>query len=153
MTYHLSQLQMDVLGLLRADSRLSVAVIAKLLGVSVARVFSAVQFLERNVIKKHATLLDYSHLGNPVRVFYAISDIQVSGDLFIEVSPFINTHALAAEPGMLLIEAVFPSMAQMDSFEECLHDHSYRVFGRNMIVEDIVREQSFTARGDGYLSF
>ncbi len=137
-------LNRHILSVLLDDSRLSYRQIAKKVGVSAATVMNRVKELEKTIIKKYTTILDYEKLGYDVEV---IIEIRISKGKLIEVEKEIANHpnifAVYDVTGDFdaVILARFPSRSKMDTFIKKLQTYNFVERTNTRMILNTIREK------------
>lgn len=140
----IDELNKRILSVLLDDSRLSYRQIAKKVGVSAATVMNRVKELEKTVIKKYTTILDYEKLGYDVEV---IIEIRISKGKLIEVEKEISNHpdifAVYDVTGDFdaVILARFPSRRKMDSFIKKLQTYNFVERTNTRMILNTIKEK------------
>ena len=125
----ISETDRKILGVMIANSRLSLRDIAKKIGVSVATVMHHVKSLEdAGIIKGYTAKIDYEKSGYDIEV---IIEIRISKGKLIEVERKIATHpnvfAIYDITGTFdaVILARFKSTRQMDAFLKKIQSYEF----------------------------
>lgn len=140
----IDELNKRILSVLLDDSRLSYRQIAKKVGVSTATVINRIKELEKTIIKKYTTILDYEKLGYDVEV---IIEIRISKGKLIEVEKEISNHpdifAVYDVTGDFdaVILARFPSRRKMDSFIKKLQTYNFVERTNTRMILNTIKEK------------
>ncbi len=117
---NLDDLDLEIIRILRKNSKISIREIASLLKKAPSLIHSRIKKLEKNsVIKEYTVIIDYSKLGYDV---YALTLLQVDGAHIFEVE-----EALSREPNVkavyditgeydIAVISVFKSVSELDAF-------------------------------------
>jgi DNA-binding Lrp family transcriptional regulator len=135
---------LQILRMLRNDARIKMADVARCLNLPKTTVNDKYRRMKNNMIVKHATLIDFRKLGNPLRVNIAI-EAKKKEELLGFLMQHSNVNSVSTVHSHdFYIDAIFSSMAQMNDFMEELG--SFRVTRKNVhhIIEDIKTEDFLT---------
>lgn len=140
----IDQLDKHILSILLDDSRLSYRQIAKKSGVSAATVMNRIKDLEKAIIKKYTTIIDYEKLGYDVEV---IIEIRISKGKLIEVEKEIahhpNVFGVYDVTGDFdaIILARFPSRRKMDSFIKKVQTYDFVERTNTRVILNTIKEK------------
>jgi len=106
-------------------------------------VFDRVNKLERNIITKHTSLVDFKKLGYFIRVFYGIKAKDKYSFLnFINDHSNVNNLCVCANNHDFFFEILFKNTSKMYDFFETLNEHCENVDTYH-VIEDLKREDLF----------
>ena len=124
----IDKLDRKILNILLSDARLSYRRIAKKLKVSTATIMNRINNLNKNIIKKYSTILNYEALGYEIEV---IIELRVSKGKMIEVEKKIatnpNVFAVYDVTGDYdaVVVARFKNRRAMDSFLKNIQTYDF----------------------------
>lgn len=129
--------ELRILQELRNDSRRSLTEIGNSVDVPLSSVFKKVNRLEKNVIKKYVSLVNFDLLGFSIRINLVLKskDREALKEFLLE-HPNVNSLYRIGQGFDFLVEAVFPNMLEFENFTEELNNlvSDKRVFH---IIEDL----------------
>lgn len=129
---------------LRQSARKNLTSIAKATHIPVSTLFDRLKRLEKSVILRHTSLLDFSNLGYDTRAAIMIKvhkkDRKRLAE-FLEKNEHINTVYKITNGFDFHIEAIFKKFGEMESFIEMMEDQ-FSILKKNAfyIIEEIKRE-------------
>jgi DNA-binding Lrp family transcriptional regulator len=128
---------------LRTNSRKSIALISRELGIPVSTIFDRISQMEGPVIKRYATLLDFSKMGYLIRVCYMIKSSESAKDElkdFLLMYPRTNTLMRINNGFDFYADMVFRSMSEMEDFQERLKEQGAVAAEGHYILSEIKQE-------------
>lgn len=140
----LDSVDRHILSVLMEDSRLSYRRIASRVGVSTATVMNRIKSLEKEVIKRYTTIINYEQIGYDIEV---IIDVQISKGKMIDVEREIANHpnvfAVYDTTGAFdaAILARFPNRRKLDSFVKKLQTYDFVERTNTKIILNTIREK------------
>ncbi len=138
----LSKKDLLILTQLRKDARNSLALIARSTGIPVSTVFERTKALEKSVITKNTTLLNFSLLGHSLRVNFVLRAADQEKLVAYLEHPSVNTvYRLMGD--CFFVEAAFRDMMGKERFMEGLKDFA-EVEDSHYVIEDVKREAFLT---------
>ena len=139
-----------ILTYLRQNARTRITRIAKETGMPISTVFDRIRYFEGRLIKKYATLIDFSKLGYDVRAFISlgipIEQRNRLRDYLLENSS-INSIFKINNGFNFLVDAAFYSLHHLEEFMDDL-DSKFNINKKYIfyIIEELKREDFV---GDG----
>ena len=138
----LAKKELSILSHLRKDSRKSLSKISKETGIPLSTVFDNLGKLEKKVIKKYVSLIDFSKMGYNLKVNFILK----SGDKKEELKQFLlsnkNVNSLLRLNGEadFLVEGIFKDMKELEEFNNKLDGHKIVNKMEHHIIEEIKTE-------------
>jgi DNA-binding Lrp family transcriptional regulator len=133
-----------ILANLRSNARETLTSISQKTRVPISTIFDKLKTLEKDIITKHTTIIDFAKLGYSTRATITMrvdkSDKEQMRD-FLEKHQNINTIYKINNGFDFLIETVFRNIRELEEFLEMLESR-YKLKGLQVyyIIEDIKRE-------------
>jgi len=137
----LKENDMIVLRHLRENSRQSLAKLSKKTKMPISTLFDKVNKLEKEVIKKHVSLLDFTNLGYGVLVNFLIksSSKQEIKD-FLYNNPSVNSFCTVSPSFDFYAECIFKDLKEMDTFKESLLKYKLIELNETFVVDTLKKE-------------
>ncbi len=148
-----SEKDLIILNHLRKNSRKSLAVISRETGIPVSTIFDKIAKLERGIIKKYTTLVDFSKIGYNLRINFMIKSSDNNKNAlkgFLESNPHVNTLLRINNGYDFYAEMVFKEMSELENFKENLQKMGIKETQEHCIIEDVKKEE-FLARDEELL--
>ena len=137
-----------VLNELRKNARIRITKIAKKIKIPLSTVFDRVKILEREIIQKNVTLLNFMLLGFHIRAHIAIGvdrKERIILKKYILASKNVNNLYKINNGYDLLVECIFVDVTDYEDFlSELKEAFTIKKLETHLLVKDIVREQFFT---------
>ncbi|MBU1854102.1 MAG: Lrp/AsnC family transcriptional regulator [Nanoarchaeota archaeon] len=129
---------------LRNNARETLTVISRKTKIPISTLYDRLKNQEKDVITRHATLIDFSKLGYLCKVNIAIKvDIAVRNDVkqFLMCQNCVNSLFKINNGFDFLIEGVFLHIKEMEDFMERF-EKKFKILDKKVhyIIEDIKRE-------------
>jgi len=123
------------------NSRKTLAQISKETGISISTLFDTLKRLEKNVITRHVSLIDFTKVGYGIKVFYTIQ-AQQKDDLkqFLLKAPNVNNLFTLSNKHDLCAECIFEDLRDMANFKEELENFQINNLQESFIVEELKKE-------------
>ncbi|MCX6709483.1 MAG: Lrp/AsnC family transcriptional regulator [Candidatus Woesearchaeota archaeon] len=140
-----------ILSHLRKDSRKSIALISRETGIPISTIFDKIERLEKKIIKKYTTIIDFSKIGYNFRVNFMIKardDKKENVKNLLLLHPNINTLLRINNGYDFYAELVFHDLSELDSFNEKLSQAGAKESISHHIIEDVKREGFLTGESD-----
>lgn len=134
-----SKKELIILNELRKDGRKSLTELSQETKIPISTVLTIVKRLEKNVIQRYISLLNFSKLGYNIRVnlFLKLKEIQKeAGKDFILSHPNINSLYGVNGHYDYFLEGIFKNMGDFGKFKEELETLSLEV-KEHHIIEDV----------------
>lgn len=131
---------LKILQALRINSRRSLTEIGTVTDVPLSTVFKRINKLEKGLIKKYVSLVDFSLIGFSIRISLVLkSKDRESLKRFLLESPNVNSVYRTSQDFDFFVETVFPDMLGFESFMEELNGmvSDKKVFH---VIEDLRKE-------------
>lgn len=130
---------------LRKNARKSLADISRDSGISLTTVFNRTRRLKKTVIEKFVSILDYTVIGYPVRVHFAVR-VRKKEELsnFLIKHANINTIYKINKNMDFYFEAIFSNVKELYSFTERLKDFDLKVLKEYPVAEELKKEEFFS---------
>lgn len=113
---------LKILQELRNDSRRSLTEIGTVTNVPLSTVFKKVDKLEKGLIKKYVSLIDFSFIGFSIRISLVLkSKDRESLRKFLLEHPNVNSVYRTSQDFDFFVETVFPDMLGFEGFMEELN--------------------------------
>ena len=142
---NISKPELLILKELRKNSRNSLAHISRKINIPISTIFDKLNNLEKSMIYKHVTLLDFASLGYGIRAYYILkAKKKAKLKDFLMNHPNVNTVHRTNNGTDFFIEAIFKDMRQRHEFAEKLHDFGMISMGEHFISEEVVKENFLT---------
>jgi DNA-binding Lrp family transcriptional regulator len=130
-----------VLRQLRGNSRDSLAKISKRTTIPVSTVFDILKKMEKDVITRHVSLIDFSKVGYGIRVLYilrAVAEKQMRD--FLMNTENVNTLSFTHED-YFCAECVFRNMKEVRNFKDEIEGIGVFEYNENIITEEVKKEE------------
>ncbi len=133
-----------VLSCLRQNARETLTQMSRRIKMPISTIYDRLKFQERDLIKRHTTLLDFSRLGFSTRVHMALR-VERTGrqgvESYLRSHPHINSLYKINNGYDFLIECIFKHLKDLQEFVEDIEER-FPVIEKQLfyIVEDIKRE-------------
>ncbi|MCG2718649.1 MAG: Lrp/AsnC family transcriptional regulator [Nanoarchaeota archaeon] len=110
---------LQVLDELRKNARKSLTNISNNTRIPLSTVFKKVVKLEKNLINKYVSLIDFNKIGSGIRIHLVIKskDRKDLHDFLIE-HPNVNSLYRISQNFDFLVETIFPNMLEFENFME-----------------------------------
>ncbi len=134
---------LKILRELRKNSRQSITNIGSLAGVPLSSTFKRIDHLEKGIIKKYVSIVDFGLLGFSIRISLVLKS-KNRGELknFLIEHPNVNSLHRISQDFDFFVETVFPNMLAFENFIEELNNlvSDKRVFHiiKDLRTEDFV---------------
>lgn len=141
---------------LRNNSRENLTKISRLTAIPVSTIFDKVKEFERDLIKKHTSLIDFKKIGFDIKVNMLLKVMRDSREElkeFLLKNENINSVFKVNNGFDFLIEAIFRNMNDMQRFNELLERFNIEAKQEMFILEDIKREGFLSDRIHAELLF
>lgn len=139
------KLDLEILGTIVKDAKLSFRKIAKKTGVSVATAMNRINRLEKEgIVKQYSAIFDFEKLGYD---FQAIVDINVSKGMLFQVEKKIATHPnVAAVYDVtghfdVMVIAYFKNRRTLDAFLKKIQGYDFVEKTETRIILNKIKEQ------------
>jgi len=126
---------------LRKNARKSLTDIGNETNTPLSTVFKKVIKLEKNLIQKYVTLIDFNATGNGIRINLTLkSKDKVALKEHLMSHPNVNSLYRISQNFDFLVETIFPSMLKFEDFIESIND---LICDKKMfhIIDDLKREE------------
>jgi len=138
----LNQTELLILDELRKNSRTSIATISSKLGIPATTILMKMKKLEKAVIEKYTSIVNFQKLGMYVRVNFAIkARYKDKLEKHIIEHPNVNSVCTLSGEYDYYFETVFPDMASLYNFIESLDEYGLFKIDEHHIIEDLQREK------------
>lgn len=133
---------LSILSHLRKDSRKSLARISRETGIPLSTVFDNVGKLEKGVIRRYVSLINFSKIGYNLKVNFILK----SGGKKEELKQFLisnqNVNSLLRLSGEFnfLVECIFKDMKDLEEFNDKLDGYDIRGKREHHIIDEIKTE-------------
>ncbi len=133
-----------LLSSLRANARESLTNMSRKTRIPVSTIFDRLRQHEKNIIRKHTTIVDFARLGYGARVTITLKCDRKHRDAvqqFLEKHQNVNTVYKINNGYDFLAEVVFRNIREVEEFIESLEE-SHKIRGKQVyyIIEDVKRE-------------
>jgi Lrp/AsnC family leucine-responsive transcriptional regulator len=118
-------LDLDVLTLLREDSKRDIITIADTLKIKPSSAFKKITFLEKNIIKKHVPLIDFKKLGYNMNSFILIKVDSEEKDLlgdFLYRYKNINNLFMPTSDYDFIVQVFHKKKKNFDDFVDLINE-------------------------------
>ena len=134
--------ELSILDELRKNSRSSIASISAKLNVPATTIISKMKKLEKGIIERYTSLVDFQKLGLFVRVNFAIkARYKEKLQKYIVEHPNVNSACSLSGDYDYYFETIFPDMASLYNFMESLDEFAPFKIEEHHIIEDLDREK------------
>ena len=129
----------------RQDARMSLTKMSKKTNVPISTIFDKLKMFEKDLIKKHTTLLDFSKLGYNTRVNVAIKCDRSDRDAlksFLVCNENVNSVYKINNGYDYMIEGIFVHIKDLDEFFQRLED-KFKIQDKQIyyVVDELKREE------------
>lgn len=141
---------------LRSNARENLTRISRLTSIPVSTIFDKLKEFEKDLIKRHTTLIDFRKIGFDIKVnllFRIPRSIREEFKEFLLTNENINSVFKVNNGFDFLVEAIFKDMNDMQRFNELLERFSIEAKQEMFILEDIKREGFLTNKIQAELLF
>lgn len=141
---------------LRNNSRENLTKISRLTAIPVSTIFDRLKEFEKELIRKHTSLMDFRKIGFDIKVNMLFRIARDSRDEFREFlikNENINSVFKVNNGYDFLVEAIFKDMNDMQRFSELLERFKVEAKQEIFILEDIKRECFLSDRTHAELLF
>lgn len=132
---------------LRQNSRLSLTQMSRITNIPISTLFDKIKTHEKNIIKKHTTLIDFSKLGYDTKVQFLIrapAAIRNKLKAHLYSSKEINNVFGITNGFDFLVEGIFERVNDVAKFKNSLEKYFSEIeCHTHFVVEDIKREGFF----------
>jgi len=139
---------MKILSYLRKNARINLTQVAQETGIPLSTIYDRVRYYDKNLISKHASLLNFDKMGYYTRVFIALSCSKTCKKelkAYLTEHPNVNSLHLINFGSDFLIEGVFRDALEAESFTEGLETNytgiSYKLFS---VIRELKKEAFLT---------
>lgn len=146
----LKEKEMKMLGFFRNNSRTSLTKLSRLTKMPVSTIFDKLkEYEEKNLIKKHTSLVDFKKLGYDIKTQILITAKKDNRD---KVQEFLINHSKVNTVFRInngydfMIEAIFKNMLELDKFTRILDEYNLKDKKEFFVMEDIKREEFMTIK-------
>ena len=135
----LTNKELSILNHLRKDSRKSLSKISKETGIPLSTVFDNLRKLEKKIIKRYVSLIDFSKIGYDLEVSFILD----AGNGKDELKQFLilnhNVNSILSLGGRFdfLIECIFKDMKELENFKDKLDRYDIKGKKEHHIIEEI----------------
>ena len=137
-----------VIGYFRHDARTTLTDMSKTTKIPVSTIYDKLQrFQDRDIIKRHTSLVNFDELGYDIRVNLLLS---VDHEDYDDVETFLNDHkkvnnVLRVSNGYdYIAEAVFRDMEEYDTFFNSLGEQPIDDIDQYFVMDEVKREAFLT---------
>lgn len=141
---------------LRKNSRENLTKISRLTAIPISTIFDKVKEFEKELIRKHTSLIDFKKIGFDIKVNMLFKVARDSRDEFKEFlikNENINSVFKVNNGFDFLVEAIFRNMNDMQRFNESIERFNIEAKQEMFILEDIKREEFLSDRMHAELLF
>ena len=136
-----SEQDLLILHELRKNSRNSLVNIARITSIPTSSVFDKVNTLQKNLIRKHVSILDFSKIGYGLTAHYLLTASKKAAlKHFLLRHPNTNTISMVNNGTDYFVEAIFKNMKQAEEFSEELQQFGLKYYHEHYIAEEVKRE-------------
>ena len=131
----------------RKNARENLTHISKMTSIPVSTIFDKLREFEKDIIKKHTTLIDFRRLGFDIRLSMLFKVARESRDdfkRFLMTNENVNSIYRISNGFDYLIEAIFKDMNDLQRFTELLENYKIETKQELFILEDLKRESFLT---------
>ncbi len=138
----MKKLELDVLKIIRRNSRTSLSKIAEELNIDARKIYEVMKALENRVICNYPTLIDFEKVGYPIMINYILIP---RSDLDEKIlSGFLSNHKsinnLSKTEKGFIAELVFKDMKELSEFNESIEKFNLREKKFHPVIKEIKRE-------------
>lgn len=136
----------DILSHLRTNSRASLTEISKETNIPISTVFDKIKNLEKKIIHKHTSIIDFSKMGYNLRIRIMLQTKKPK-----ELISYLNKHSQVnniykiSEKYDYLIECYFKNMLELNQFSEKIEEFEVLRKEEYHIISAI-KEESFLTK-------
>lgn len=127
----------------RNNARENLTKISKMTAIPVSTIFDKLREFEKDIIKKHTTLIDFKKMGFDIKInilFKIARDSREEFKQFLVTNENINSVFKVNNGFDFLVEAIFKDMNTMQKFTELIEKFQIEDKQEMFILEDIKRE-------------
>ncbi len=133
----LTEKELLLLNSLRGNCRTNLSNLSKDIGLSVSTLFNKLKKLERNVIKQHTIILNYSKMGYPIRNNFIVKADDIDKFKSLVLNHFNVNSIFRVEKGEYYIDCLFQDFKEMDNFINSMDDNDIEVKQQIHVIEDV----------------
>ncbi|MBS3097788.1 Lrp/AsnC family transcriptional regulator [Candidatus Woesearchaeota archaeon] len=138
----LSEKDLLILGHLRSNARKTLTSISKETGIPTSTVFDKIRAHEKNIIKKHTSIIDFPKLGYNIRTKIMVGSKNKENILkFLLASKYVNSLYQISGQFDLLADCIFRDMNELCSFLEELEEFDINKKEVHHVINEIKREE------------
>jgi DNA-binding Lrp family transcriptional regulator len=140
----------------RNNARENLTRISKMTSIPVSTIFDKLREYEKDIIKKHTTLVDFKKMGFDIKInilFKIGRDSREEFKQFLVTNENINSVFKVNNGFDFLVEAIFKDMNSMQRFTESIEKFQIEDKQEMFILEDIKREGFLADRMHAELLF
>lgn len=140
----------------RNNARENLTKISRATAIPVSTIFDKLRDFEKDLIKKHTTLIDFKKIGFDIKINMLVKVARASRDemrQFLIKNENVNSLFRINNGFDFLIEAVFKDMNSLQRFSEMLEKFIIEEKQEMFILEDIKRECFLADRNHAELLF
>lgn len=141
---------------LRNNARENLTRISRLTSIPVSTIFDRLKEFEKEIIKKHTTLIDFKKIGFDIKIDMLIKVLKEQKDElkeFLIKNENINSVFKVNNGFDFLIEAIFKDMNDLQRFIELLERFNIENKQEIFILEDLKREGFLADKNHAELLF
>jgi len=141
----ISRKDLLILSHLRNNARKSITQISKETGIPITSVFDRLHKIEKSLIKKNTSLIDFPRIGYPIRIIMIINKRKDRMlPLFLQNHVNVNHLLLMNVGNTFYVEAIYRSMKDRHEFIENLKCFNIRDFAEYCVLEELKKEDFLT---------
>ncbi len=143
----LSYNELLILHELRKNSRISLAEISRKIDIPTSTVFDKINSLNKKLIKKHITIMDFPKMGYNIKVNYIIkAEKKDTLRNFLIDHKNVNTVYRTNNGSDFFVEGVFKNLKESQEFLESLTIFGIEKISEHFVVEELKRESFLTKK-------
>lgn len=136
-----------ILSHLRRDGRKKITEISKEIGIPATTIYDRLRALQKRYVRKHSVLLDFKKIGYPLVSYVTIEvNKDKKNQLYEHLMKNANVNSLYKinYGSKLLLETVFQSISQFESFIDALEKFNITGIQINHVSEELKKESFLT---------
>ncbi len=132
---------MKIISELRSNARQTLTNISKVTKIPTSTIYDRIKLQEKNIIKKHTSILDFPSIGYNIRLHLMINTKDKNKfSEFINDNPNINTAFSTEGEYNFIMDCIFQKMDEMQSFMEELEKQDIERKHSSFITDQIISE-------------
>lgn len=139
---------LQILSYLRKNARMNLTKMSRLTGIPVSTIFDKLKLFQKEVVRKHTTLVDFENLGYSTRaniILKSKKDKKAELRDYLMRCEHVNSMYRISNGYDYMIECIFRNIKEMEEFTEMLEDRFDVEDKKSFYLIDDLRKESFLA--------